>query len=132
MTYYLEIEPQPTPRPSVNTYTGVAYYPGSYNAYKKALYYLLKNAMKITCMEKSNYSEVGAEFYFTYPKSTAKKNLIDNAPHTKKPDIDNLLKGLMDAMEDAGIFTNDSRAHSIIARKMYTTKSQGYIILSLS
>jgi Holliday junction resolvase RusA-like endonuclease len=40
-------------------------------------------------------------------------------PYTRTPDTDNLIKFLLDAMETAGFFENDSLVYSIRASKMY-------------
>lgn len=60
--------------------------------------------------------------YFTLPIPTsaskkAKEALLD-APHTKKPDIDNLCKSVLDGMADI-VFKNDGQIASLHATKRY-------------
>lgn len=54
------------------------------------------------------------EFTFTRPKSLPKK-VVD---HLKKPDLDNLVKGIKDAMKGI-IWKDDSMVVSLTARKVY-------------
>lgn len=58
---------------------------------------------------------IDLDFYMPRPKSHYRSGKFshikkDNAPeyHISKPDIDNLTKPVFDAMEDAGILSNDS------------------------
>ena len=61
--------------------------------------------------------ELYLEFYISMPKSWSKKKRIEyfNKPHKQKPDIDNLVKGVMDA-----IFKEDSHVHTIYAKKIWS------------
>ena len=43
--------------------------------------------------------------------------------HRQKPDIDNLVKALMDAMEDAGIWLDDAQVSHIEMRKVWVRPS---------
>jgi len=56
------------------------------------------------------------------PKSTSKKNYIlmmtDNIKHTKRPDLDNLLKLVEDSLNGI-FFIDDSQIYSISAKKKY-------------
>ena len=70
--------------------------------------------------------EVALEFYFDRPKShygTGKNSdkLKASAPmfHTKKPDVDNLAKAVLDACQDAGLFKDDSMVLSLLIEKFY-------------
>lgn len=53
-------------------------------------------------------------FYFKKPKSRSRAALMD-----RKPDLDNLVKSILDGLERAGAITNDSRVVSIDAQKDY-------------
>lgn len=56
-------------------------------------------------------------FYLPIPKSWSKKKKAehDGAPHMQKPDVDNLLKALLDA-----IYEDDSHIYSIAAEKRWS------------
>lgn len=80
--------------------------------------------------------EVNLEFYFDRPKShygtgSNADKLKASAPkyHTKKPDVDNLAKAVLDACQDAGLFKDDSAVVGLTVEKFYVdpddTVSQG-------
>lgn len=54
-------------------------------------------------------------FVLPRPKSLPKKVLY----HTKRPDLDKLLRSTLDALKQAGVYGDDSQVCKLIARKMY-------------
>ncbi len=48
--------------------------------------------------------------------------------HAKKPDIDNLVKAVMDAMTFAGVWRDDSLVWNVHATKIYAGKFPGVLI----
>lgn len=155
--HVIEMEPMPTPRPRFTvmwksfaslfgkTFTPAfvqelkklswvnTYHPNEYTKYKEELARILRDRKRSgEIKEDAGYTMLTVTFYHAYPASTPKKKLIDLAPHFKKPDGDNLLKGLMDAMGDAGIFANDSNIADFCVRKCYTTQPSGYMAFSLA
>lgn len=123
LTGILTIEPQPTPRPRVKRMGGV-YYPSNYLAYKQALVeQLVANHSDelFAASERPSVAMAELTFYFTYPKSTAKKNRIDHAPCRTKGDLDNLAKGVLDAMEQSGLIANDRELARLDVAKYWTT-----------
>lgn len=65
-------------------------------------------------------------YYFRRPQGhygTGKnaEKLKDSAPqfHTKKPDIDNLNKAILDAIGDSGLIKNDSQIYHLQSLKTY-------------
>jgi Holliday junction resolvase RusA-like endonuclease len=60
--------------------------------------------------------EIYVEFYLKMPKSWSnkKKDKFQGTTHEQRPDIDNLMKGLMDAL-----FKEDSHVHTIYAKKIW-------------
>lgn len=77
--------------------------------------------------------KVEITFYMTIPKSTSKKKkkqmLNYEIAHTKKPDIDNLLKFILDALNTVA-FRDDSQIWSVIAEKVYSEDPRTEIILT--
>lgn len=73
-----------------------------------------------------DYSTINIEFIIEQPKSWSKKKQAQMLyePHQQRPDIDNLLKGFMDAMLE-----EDSHVHTIKAKKTWGEK--GKIILKI-
>lgn len=60
-------------------------------------------------------------FYFQRPKRLLKKSSPPRAiPHTGKPDLDNLVKAVKDAITNSGVVWNDdSQVWSTLATKKY-------------
>lgn len=87
----------------------------NYWAYKDELRLLMsKNSLDID-------KEIYAEFYIPMPKSWSKKkqNMFVGKEHEKRPDIDNLVKGVMDAL-----FKEDSHVHTIYAKKFWSKEAK--------
>jgi len=110
----INIVPKPAPRPRFSKY-------GTYNAqtytnYKRALQLQMKGDMK------SSATKLEVVFYMPIPKSTSKKKTLelDGAYHIKKPDSDNLIKALLDAMNKT-LITDDNVICKIDATKRYST-----------
>ena len=59
-----------------------------------------------------------ADFWFEYPKATPKKRRCVGFRHTKKPDVDNLLKFLKDCLNGLA-WHDDNQVFSVRARKLY-------------
>lgn len=123
----IEMHPMPTPRPRFNKW-GTVYNDPKYTKYKKDLTILIKSRR----LPVKDYYKLDAIFYMPYPKGTAKKRSIDNVPHRKKPDKDNYEKGLMDALEYAGLLANDGQISDGEILKRYTTEKRGFILFNLN
>jgi Holliday junction resolvase RusA-like endonuclease len=50
-------------------------------------------------------------------------------PHTKKPDVDNLLKAVMDSMTAAGVWKDDALVYTTEAGKWYAAGKTGAQII---
>ena len=113
----LNITPVPCPRPRVAR-SGVAYYPKRYRDFKRDSVALLRvnyPDLKITKPIKL----IDYLFVLPRPKYMQRgyhKGLIC---HTKRPDLDNLLKSINDALEAAQVFTNDCIISDSASRKRY-------------
>jgi Holliday junction resolvase RusA-like endonuclease len=73
--------------------------------------------------------EVHLNFYFDRPDShygTGRNSdkLKPSAPeyHTKRPDVDNLAKAVLDACQDAGLFKDDSAIVGLTIEKFYLSR----------
>lgn len=135
--FRIQIDPMPTPRPRATIMrrkgTGQqfvnVYNPAEYTKYKQNIAILLKDAR--LGLKSGTYSRLFVTIHLPYNKTEPKKNLIDGAPHRKKPDWDNYIKGFQDALEDAGIILNDGAISDGAVRKRYTTQPQGFISFNL-
>jgi len=65
---------------------------------------------------KSAFNELTIDFYLSMPKSWSKKKKreMEGQPHQQTPDIDNLIKGFMDAL-----LKQDCHVWSVNARKFW-------------
>ena len=65
---------------------------------------------------------ISITFFMPIPKSTPKKkrSKLVSSPHSKRPDIDNLIKFVLDAANSI-IFYDDSLVYSVTAQKIYDT-----------
>lgn len=101
-------------------------------AQKTAARWELKQQFKGHIFKKEAIS-LDITYYLPTPKTISKKEkealILENfRPHIKKPDIDNLLKFTLDAMQGI-IFDNDSEIYAINAIKKYSENPQTVITL---
>jgi Holliday junction resolvase RusA-like endonuclease len=68
---------------------------------------------------------VGVEFHLEMPDSWSekKKAKMDGEPHQQKPDVDNLLKSVLDCVR------SDAHVHTVAARKVWSRTA--YILLEV-
>jgi Holliday junction resolvase RusA-like endonuclease len=67
-------------------------------------------------------------FYMPIPTSL-KKNNLEKTFHTKKPDIDNLIKLIFDVLSSAEVIKDDRIISSLITKKIYDIKPRTEIVL---
>lgn len=135
--FRIDLNPKPTPRPraSARMMGGKArvmvYNPSEYTEYKKQI----AMALRVLKVPKGEYSRIYISVHMPYPKSVkdTKKETrrVDGAPHLKKPDWDNYVKGIQDAMGDAGIIKDDGGLSDGMVKKRYTIEENGFIQFSL-
>lgn len=122
LIYKIDIEGYPYQRPRLGKY-GNAHNPKKYSEYRKSLSFLLKQ-LSIPSKE---YEYLRIHFYFSYPQSESKKDIVDLKPMNRKYDIDNLIKSFMDSLQDSGIISDDRCICGIYAEKLFTTAKKGWI-----
>lgn len=108
-------------RPRVNTYTCKAYTPNDTKDYEN----LIKQYFKIKYPRYEPLEgriSVKIEAYFEVPKSTSKKDkqMIEEGSlsPTKKPDIDNIVKIVLDALNKMA-FKDDNQITKLEVEKFY-------------
>jgi|TARA_Y100000310_G_scaffold172554_1_gene172659 Holliday junction resolvase RusA-like endonuclease len=57
------------------------------------------------------------DVYLPWPKNTPKKQASSDGAHVQKPDADNLLKPIMDALSEAGLWEDDNQVDRIFLQK---------------
>lgn len=116
-------------RPRVNTITGRAYTPTKTKDYEYLVeqYFMLKYP-KFEPIK--NRTKVIIKAYFAVPKSANKSQreemLKNNISPTKKPDIDNIIKIILDAMNKFA-FEDDNQITKIEVEKQYAEEEKVYI-----
>lgn len=108
-------------RPRLNTYTGSVYTPTRTKDYESLVeqYFLLKYPRYKTVEGRAKVSIVA---YFEVPKSTSKsmkEQMLENSiSPTKKPDIDNIIKVVLDSMNKFA-FKDDTQITKVDVEKVY-------------
>ena len=116
-------------RPRMNTRTGRAYTPTKTKLYEYSL-------RQWFCMNYPIFKPIEGRVkvsiiaYFEIPKSTSKKKeaemLSNNISPTKKPDIDNIVKIVLDGMNKFA-FKDDTQVIKLEVEKKYAEKPRMYI-----
>ena len=116
-------------RPRLNTYTGIVYTPTKTKDYETLVeeYFLLKYP-RFKVLE--GRLKVSIIAYFAIPKSTKKSDinemLENNISPTKKPDIDNIVKIVLDSMNRFA-FKDDIQITKLDVEKRYGLEEKIYI-----
>ena len=116
-------------RPRLNTYSGIVYTPTKTKDYETLVeqYFLLKYP-KFKVFE--GRVKVSIIAYFAIPKATKKsdiKEMLDNnISPTKKPDIDNIVKVVLDSMNKFA-FKDDNQITKLEIEKKYSIEDKIYI-----
>ena len=116
-------------RPRLNSYTGVVYTPTKTKDYESLVeqYFLLKYPRFKTLEGRIKVSIIA---YFSIPKATKKSDinemLDNNISPTKKPDIDNIVKAVLDSMNKFA-FKDDSQITKLEVEKKYALEDKIYI-----
>lgn len=116
-------------RPRMNTRTVKAYTPTNTKNYEYFLrQWFIREYPNFKPLE--NRVKVSITAYFEIPKSTSKKKeaemLAENISPTKKPDIDNIIKIVLDAMNKFA-FKDDTQVTKIKVEKKYAETPKIYI-----
>ena len=117
-------------RPRLNTYTGTVYTPTKTKDYETLIeqYFIMKYPNYKTI---EGRAAVKIHAYFEIPKSTNKTQrnsmLEKGISPTKKPDIDNIVKVVLDAMNKFA-FKDDTQIVKLEVEKLYSTSEEKLFI----
>lgn len=131
----LPIEPMPKLRPRFRVVRGrvFTHTPIETKTFENEVAALYLTRAKGVKFDSYEPLEVKIEFYLTPPKSFTKKKLKAIADglfqHTVKPDLDNLTKALLDALNDVA-WHDDAQIIDLQVRKEYST-GEGYIKINI-
>ena len=116
-------------RPRLNSYTGVVYTPKRTKDYESLVeqYFLLKYP-RFKALE--GRIKINIIAYFSIPKTTKKADinemLENNISPTKKPDIDNIVKSILDSMNKFA-FKDDNQITKLEVEKKYSIEDKVYV-----
>ena len=110
--FFVDGTPRAQPRPRM-TKTGHVYTPDSVKEWKETVIVMCLMYRQPVITQPVRLTVC---FYFSAPKRTKRKSCF---PHVIKPDADNLLKAVMDAMTAANVWTDDALVYSSCAEKWY-------------
>ena len=116
---YLEIPVPPAPRPR-GTKRGISYYPKVYNDFKKRGAFELK----LQWQDKAPIDkpiEIEIFFLCKKPKSKIRKTTANHRKprYRARGDLDNLIKSVLDILQDSAVIENDRLIYSIKAEAWY-------------
>ena len=118
LTFHFPVTPQPKLRPRLNKCTGFVHTPQkTINAAQELQAYAIRQLPK-GWKPSPHPAVVMLSFYFERPKSASVKK---RPKHTVKPDIDNLIKMVMDSLNKI-VWVDDTQVYSISAQKHYGSK----------
>lgn len=131
MIYVLEIRERAVGkgRPRFNTKTYTTYTPEKTKAFEEKLkMYFIKKYRRPEVSENPFKIKILAEF--KPPKGTSKKMLqkLCDKPYTKKPDLDNIIKAILDSLNGLA-YKDDNQITQIISEKKYGLTDRIIIIL---
>lgn len=113
-------------RPKVNTYTLKAYTPQETKDYEELIqqYFVIKYPKYVPIETRVSVKIIAC---FSIPKNTSKKNaglMLENTiSPTKKPDIDNIVKIILDALNKMA-FKDDNQITKLEVEKIYSTEDK--------
>ena len=116
-------------RPRLNSYTGVVYTPTRTKDYESLVeqYFLLKYP-RFKALE--GRIKINIIAYFSIPKTTKKADinemLENDISPTKKPDIDNIVKSILDSMNKFA-FKDDNQITKLEVEKKYSIEDKVYV-----
>jgi Holliday junction resolvase RusA-like endonuclease len=120
----LDGEPVGKGRPRFSRQTGHAYTPEKTARFEERLAWAAQSTMnRAPLLEGALHMTVVA--YFSVPSSKSAKWKTDALAHrvrpTKKPDIDNIIKGVADALNKV-VYVDDTQIVSLNTRKFYSDR----------
>lgn len=128
MEFIVEGEPQGKARPRFSRKSGTVYTPSKTARYEKEIRQAFLSAGG-KLIPAGSYVAVTVDAYFKIPKSYTKRKRLDCEHNIirpgKKPDIDNVLKVVLDALNKVA-YADDKQVIGIICRKWYS-RSSGFL-----
>jgi len=130
LTFSVPGEPVPQPRPRVSTRGGFAraYVPATHpvHAYRQAL---AEAAVAAGLSETGEPLNVVIDAVFKRPKSHMRKSGVRaDAPRLPRPDVDNIAKAVLDALQD--VMGDDTLVARLVVEKSYGQEARTTVRIS--
>lgn len=109
------------------------YMESDYEKYCEQLVKLISIWKSTGVIPPAGYTKLVITFYYVPPKSYPKRYFF--TPHIEKvtkPDVDNMVKTIMDCMTKSGIFGDDGAIADLCIRKCYTLRNSSYIAFNIA
>lgn len=133
MDFIVDGKPQGKQRPRFSWISKTVYTPTKTAKYEKQIAKAYTDSGG-KCIPAECYVSVSVSAFFPVPKSYSKKKREDCLERRlrpdKKPDMDNILKVVLDALNEVA-YEDDKQVVELIGRKYYT-ESDGYLWISVS
>lgn len=133
MDFLVYGKPQGKQRPRFSRISKTVYTPTNTAKYEKQIAKAYTESGG-KCIPADCYVSVSVSAFFPVPKSYSKKKREDCLERIlrpdKKPDMDNILKVVLDALNEVA-YEDDKQVVELIGRKYYT-ESDGYLWISVS
>ena len=127
----LDGEPIGKGRPRFSRQTGVAYTPEKTARFEERLAWAAQSTMNRRALLEGPLS-MRVHAYFSIPASKSKKwktAALENKIYpSKKPDIDNIIKGIADALNKV-VYVDDTQIVALLATKNYSTRPRIEILI---
>lgn len=114
---FVPTKPYPAPRPRFDSRSRRAYSPKEYEQVKQAIGLLARSKIKKPL---EDAVRVELEFSYTAPKSWSKAKKDETIYKTSRPDLDNLAKTVLDALNGIA-FVDDSQVVELELSKVYAS-----------
>ena len=132
MDFIVDGKPQGKQRPRFSRISKTVYTPNKTAKYEKQIAKAYTDSGG-KCIPADCYVSVNVSAFFPVPKSYSKKKREDCLERRlrpdKKPDMDNILKVVLDALNRVA-YVDDKQVVELIGRKYYT-ESDGYLWVSV-
>nr|DAM12768.1 MAG TPA: Endodeoxyribonuclease RusA [Caudoviricetes sp.] len=132
MEFVVEGEPQGKARPRFSRRSGTVYTPAKTAKYEKEIRQAFLDAGG-KMIPAGSYVAVTVDAYFSIPKSYTKRKRLECEHNIKrpdkKPDIDNVVKVVLDALNKVA-YEDDKQVIGVICRKWYS-RSSGFLKIQI-
>ena len=133
MEFIVEGNPEGKARPRFRRKTGTVYTPNKTQKYERRIRLAFREHGGKT-IPSDCYVAITVDACFGIPKSYTKRKRLECQQNicrpAKKPDIDNVLKAVLDALNEAA-FVDDKQVVSVACHKYYAAQGDGYLKITV-